>query len=728
LADDSTAANYWSTDKEGGMMTAGVGGPITGKGCVTGDTVIYTNAGAMTVKDYFQKYSLKDNILCLSYDHSCDSIVFNKIIARRELTSREIYEVHTNQGNKLRLTGEHPIYDRERGYTKARDLLPGNGILGIKEIAKEQNLRDLRETQNNQGPIASGVLFQSKKDRIYACVHSMWQDIRAITVRLRKGIEPWLQRCLLLKKMQPGASCREELASISLQSLWNGNQTRAAVLFSGMQTSIFGRATQETERQNLSGVSRHLHADIQPNDILRSNLQKFRTLITNAWRRQLPLQDRHELCEAFSGNAPVNPGKGWMHLRTMRGAGNHDRDTAPDNPRAVQSYNSPHRYRPKKQFTRKSGDSLRNMPCDSPSLFRDTIQAITNDCSEEYVVYDIEVEGTHNYFANNICVKNCDLGIIDDPHKNWQEAQSQSTRKGIQEWFDSTFYTRAEPGATIIVLATRWNEDDLIGYLTTERAADGWFHIVMPAIAEENDILGRLEGEALCPERYDIDALVRIKANMTAMMWAALFQQRPAPAEGTIFLRERWKFYDRKPVFSFVLQSWDTATKKNYDAAFSVCQTWGISPFGVYLIDQFRERVQYPQLRKAVDMQYYKYRPNVILIEDRDSGQALIQSLQQETSYPVIPVYPDMDKLIRAQAVSPWQVSGRLWLPTPSQASWIGDFVESCAAFPNTKFMDEVDAMSQAIAYVMTMAIGGRVHGDRKRVTSKLLEGFREMM
>ena len=324
--------------------------------------------------------------------------------------------------------------------------------------------------------------------------------------------------------------------------------------------------------------------------------------------------------------------------------------------------------------------------------------------------------------------KGMDLGIIDDPHKNWQEAQSQSTRKGIQEWFDSTFYTRAEPGATIIVLATRWNEDDLIGYLTTERAADGWFHIVMPAIAEENDILGRLEGEALCPERYDIDALVRIKANMTAMMWAALFQQRPAPAEGTIFLRERWKFYDRKPVFSFVLQSWDTATKKNYDAAFSVCQTWGISPFGVYLIDQFRERVQYPQLRKAVDMQYYKYRPNVILIEDRDSGQALIQSLQQETSYPVIPVYPDMDKLIRAQAVSPWQVSERLWLPTPSQASWIGDFVESCAAFPNTKFMDEVDAMSQAIAYVMTMAIGGRVHGDRKRVTSKLLEGFREMM
>ena len=87
-----------------------------------------------------------------------------------------------------------------------------------------------------------------------------------------------------------------------------------------------------------------------------------------------------------------------------------------------------------------------------------------------------------------------------------------------------------------------------------------------------------------------------------------------------------------------------------------------------------------------------------------------------------------MDKLIRAQAVSPWQVSERLWLPTPSQASWIGDFVESCAAFPNTKFMDEVDAMSQAIAYVMTMAIGGRVHGDRKRVTSKLLEGFREMM
>jgi len=326
------------------------------------------------------------------------------------------------------------------------------------------------------------------------------------------------------------------------------------------------------------------------------------------------------------------------------------------------------------------------------------------------------------------------LGLIDDAHKNWQEAQSYTIRNMIKDWFDSTFYTRAEPGATIVVLMTRWHEDDLIGYLMREKRDDGWLHVRIPAIAEdwngEEDVLGRQVGEALCPERYDITALNRIKANMTPMMWNALFQQRPAPMEGSIFLRKNWKTYKIAPPCYFKLQSWDTASKKNWDSAYSVCQTWGVSSQGAILIDQWRGRVEFPQLRRMAEIQYLKHRPNVVLIEDRDSGQALIQQLQQDTIMPILPIYPDLDKTIRAQAVSPMHEAGRVFVPDPTLPgnTWVGDFIESCATFPNGLWKDEIDSMSQALTYIMTMAMSGRILSTERRRTSKLLEGYRNFM
>jgi predicted phage terminase large subunit-like protein len=500
--------------------------------------------------------------------------------------------------------------------------------------------------------------------------------------------------------------------------------------------------------------------------------------------------------------------------------------------------------------------------------------------------------------------KGFNLGLIDDPHKNWQEAQSSTIRKMIQEWFDSTFYTRAEPGATIIVLMcmtgdtpvlmangtekdlknirpgdmvatyrngvlgetqvlnwtsngldkvftikttsgivvkanqrhpflvnengvpkwirvrdlrqghemyrvngesgkvkfvkqkdaknllnaediattepsntsdfildkiesinftgieevfdvqiaetenfianqlvshnTRWHEDDLVGYLLREKIKDGWFYVRIPAIAEdwkgETDVLGRKPGAALIPERYNVKALNRIMANMSPMMWNALFQQRPAPMEGTVFKRENWQLYKMEPHCSFILQSWDTASKKaiKTDTAFSVCHTWGLSDRGVVLLDRFRDRVEFPQLVRQAKIEYMKWRPNIVLIEDRDSGQALLQTLQQDTQViiPTLPIYPDIDKVIRAQAVSSWHEARRVFIPDPvaSGLSWPAEIIETGALFPNCAFMDDIDAMSQALTYFMTMAIGGRVMSAERRRTHRLLEGYRDMM
>lgn len=119
-----------------------------------------------------------------------------------------------------------------------------------------------------------------------------------------------------------------------------------------------------------------------------------------------------------------------------------------------------------------------------------------------------------------------DLIIIDDPHKDWFEAHSPTIRNRVIEWFGSTLYSRQEPGATIVVLQQRMHSDDLSGFLI-EQHADPWHATRLPAIAEANDPMGRPEGAALCPERYDVQALENIRRGMTPEAWAAMFQQRP---------------------------------------------------------------------------------------------------------------------------------------------------------------------------------------------------------
>jgi hypothetical protein len=127
--------------------------------------------------------------------------------------------------------------------------------------------------------------------------------------------------------------------------------------------------------------------------------------------------------------------------------------------------------------------------------------------------------------------------IIDDPVKNWEQAMSESFRKKSIEWFNSTLYTRCEPGASIIVLMTLWHQEDLAGYLLSQHS-DNWEEIRFPAIAEDNDILGRLPGQALCPERYDEAVLEGIRASLGSRMFASLYQQRPSAEEGNIFKRQ----------------------------------------------------------------------------------------------------------------------------------------------------------------------------------------------
>jgi hypothetical protein len=139
-----------------------------------------------------------------------------------------------------------------------------------------------------------------------------------------------------------------------------------------------------------------------------------------------------------------------------------------------------------------------------------------------------------------------DVLIIDDSIKDYEQANSEVLRQKAKDWWGSTFYTRLAPGGGILLMQTRWHEDDLPGHvlqLAKESGRDRWKVLNLPALAEPGDILGRRPGEALWPERFPVEALARIRSNMSGYWWSALYQGSPQPAEGGTFKRSWLRYF-----------------------------------------------------------------------------------------------------------------------------------------------------------------------------------------
>jgi predicted phage terminase large subunit-like protein len=307
------------------------------------------------------------------------------------------------------------------------------------------------------------------------------------------------------------------------------------------------------------------------------------------------------------------------------------------------------------------------------------------------------------YFAvgrgGSITGRGAHLLLIDDPIKGFEEANSETVRKALHEWYASVAYTRLMPGGAIIIIQTRWHEDDLAGWLLREHSSENWDVLSLPAIAEQDEGF-RKEGEALWPGEFPLPVLQGIRTGIGGRTWASLYQQRPAAAEGVIFKRDWWQRFSRSLTVRFdqVVQSWDTAFKRGTENDFSVCTTWGVTGHGYYLLHLWRQRVEFPELKRALASLEEQWEPHAILVEDKASGQSLIQELQLSTALPLIPVKVDSDKQTRAQAVTPLIEAGKVFLP--ESAPWLVDFIEEMARFPNGVHDDVVDATTQALNYL----------------------------
>ena len=290
-----------------------------------------------------------------------------------------------------------------------------------------------------------------------------------------------------------------------------------------------------------------------------------------------------------------------------------------------------------------------------------------------------------------------DLLIVDDPVKNRAEASSPTIRQHLWDWWTSTARTRLEPGGSIIIVQTRWHEDDLVGRLL-ERTdhddpfadLDEWQHIRLPALAEEDDSLGRDLDAPLWPLRYDIRALANLRVEVGPQDWAGMFQQRPTEQGGGVFRFDWWRYASPLPEpTDEVIQFWDTAFKEGQENDYSACATMYPAENCYPLQDMWRGRLEFPDLVKQVIIQAERFGPSRIYIEDAASGQSLIQALRNETRLPIIAVKVDSSKISRANAVTGQVEAGNVVLPP--RAPWLDDFLDEMTAFPGT-FDDQVDA------------------------------------
>jgi len=314
-----------------------------------------------------------------------------------------------------------------------------------------------------------------------------------------------------------------------------------------------------------------------------------------------------------------------------------------------------------------------------------------------------ETEQGGEYYAagvgSAITGRGADLLIIDDPHSE-QDALNVTALERAYDWYTSGPRQRLQPGGAIVVVMTRWNMKDLTGMLLKnqkELKSDQWEVIEFPAILPSN--------KPVWPEYWKLDELEGVKASISIGKWNAQWMQNPTAEEGSILKREWWRLWEKPgiPPLQHIIQSYDTAFSKKETADYSAITTWGVfypnedpgeAP-NLILLDSFKERLEFPELRKEALEQYRYWKPDTVIIEGKATGMPLTYELRK-IGIPVINFTPSkgQDKHARVNAVSPMFESGMIWAPDEDFAD---EVIEECASFPYGDNDDLVDSTTQAL-------------------------------
>ena len=304
---------------------------------------------------------------------------------------------------------------------------------------------------------------------------------------------------------------------------------------------------------------------------------------------------------------------------------------------------------------------------------------------------------------------------------------SESALEGAYEWYTSGPRQRLQPGASIVLVMTRWSTKDLTAQLIKaqkEVKGDQWDVVEFPAILDHGK-----KSEPVWPQYWKLDELEKVKATLPVAKWNAQWMQAPTSEEGSLIKREWWKVWkhDWIPQLHYVIQSYDTAFLKKETADFSAITTWGLfypnpdSPLNLILLDAVKDRFEFPELRRKALEQYRYWDPEMVIVEAKASGLPLTYELRQ-MDIPVVNFTPSKgnDKHVRVNSCAPVFESGMVWAP---ETKFAEEVIEECAAFPHGDNDDLVDSMTQA---VMRFRQGGLIqhpedYKDEKQEPRKMV-------
>jgi predicted phage terminase large subunit-like protein len=313
-----------------------------------------------------------------------------------------------------------------------------------------------------------------------------------------------------------------------------------------------------------------------------------------------------------------------------------------------------------------------------------------------------------DYFAigvgGAVTGKGADLLIIDDPHSEQEAALAESNPDiydKTYEWYTSGPRQRLQPGGAIVIVMTRWSKRDLTAQVikaAAQRGGEEWEVIEFPALLPS--------GNPLWPEFWSLSELSALRNELPNSKWMAQYQQNPTGDQSAIVKREWWQTWDRDkpPKCEFVLQAWDTAFEKTQRADYSACTTWGVfyqpddsgvTQANIILLNAFRDRMEFPELKRTVLREYKEWEPDGLIVEKKASGAPLIYELRS-MGVPVQEFTPTRgnDKISRLNAVSDLFASGRVWAP---DTRWAEEVIDEVASFPGGEHDDYADTVSMAL-------------------------------
>ena len=659
------AAHEWGTRQGGRYYATGIGGGLTGRRyeCLEGNTLIQTESGLKRIKDLqFKSASSK----VLAYDTQTKRIEYRRIKAVSRSPAAGLYRVTTTAGRVVEATGDHPFFTGHR-YIAADKLTPGDHLLCTmrKGVSKLRSSSQVEATQ-----VPEVVLFPQLRDDLSQ--HPTWIRSSPNLSDMRRA-DAQLEPQILLHCLQSPCQQQEESFQVA--------------------------------KTNLSTVQCRVSSDISLDSILRKVLCRRGSRAANEWKGESRMAQRDESFtkrRSLCSNVPSNQ---TQHLTARR-------------PRMFSL-----RLAPIPASASPQSESNRQSPCQSHHPLQvvshevpcsgafqtevDTVamvERVRSACDVE--VFNLQVEGVENFFANGVLTHNC--GIIDDPIKDREAANSPTIREATLNWYRSVFYTRQMPDSRIVIIATRWHRDDLAGTLLREMSGGGekWEVLNMPAIQSD--------GTALWPEMWPMEKLLEQKKGMGSVEFEALYQQSPQDKEGAMFKREWFtdKLLAHAP--SNVLEwirYWDLAATRdmgNNDPDWTAGALVGYDRDGRWYVK---------------DIQHFRESPLGVETRIQQTaqidGRSVCVAMEQEPSASGVTmidhysrrvlcgcnfraVKPDSNKAIRAQPFSAACEAGNVFLV---QGEWINAFLNEAEVFPFGSHDDMVDAASGAFT-ALSVATG----------------------